>query len=183
MHHRADENTWQSWLISNSETKQVKNFQSKEYHAKKLSRQSAWIVFTTNMRQECVNSFCNINMKSFWTVSKMFAQSFCSHAMFIMGHMVGTFDIVWKLSRLSTIFQTVQKLFTLLETLQTVWKLSTLSGNSQDCQKFSRLSGNSPDCLETFHILWKLSRLSGNFPDSPATFQTVWKLSRLSGNF
>ena len=52
--------------------------------------------------------------------------------MFIMGHMVGTFDTVWKLSRLSKIFQTVRKFFTLLETFQTVWKLSTLSGYFPD---------------------------------------------------
>ena len=52
-----------------------------------------------------------------------FGQSFCSHAMFIMGQLVGAFDTVWKLSRVSKNFQTVRKLFILLETFQALWKL------------------------------------------------------------
>ena len=83
---------------------------------------------------------------------------FCLHDMFIMGHMVGTFGTVWKLSRPSGNFPDHP------ENIQIILKLSWLSRNFQD----------HPEIFQTNR---KFSRLS--FPDhldNPEIFQTVWKL-------
>ena len=112
-----------------------------------------------------------------------------------------TFQIDWKVSRLSGNFGVCLKSFRIKLIFSKIRKLSGLSENFPEClESFSDYLESFPDFLESFQFIWKVYSFSGNFLetfwinlkvcseyrsilDCRKTFQIFWKLSRIVWKF